>query len=135
MVVKQASEPSHQEVGNMLLNATLLAASSASTLLQTVSNNSPALPIIGRNNNQIASDFQTNNNTFLNINHSNPFNVYHDHSDLLEGHLNRAELNYGTAQSLLLKSHLKGASPESMMITKSAEGYYVFNNITLKVSV
>lgn len=45
------------------------------------------------------------------------------------------ELIYGSpSQSLLLKNHRKDASHESMMISKSVDGYYVFNNITLKVS-
>lgn len=44
-----------------------------------------------------------------------------------------SQLHYGT-KNLLPKSHLKEASLESMMITKSEEGYYVVNNITLKVS-
>lgn len=47
------------------------------------------------------------------------------------------ELQYG-AKSLLPKIHQKEVPAlieESMMITKSPEGFYVFNNITLKVRV
>lgn len=47
-------------------------------------------------------------------------------------HLN--ELQYGAKGLLTLKKHANDTEIEPIMITKSAEGYYVFNNITLKVS-